>query len=697
MAAEELHVADAFPPPDREAWQAVVADTLEGVSLRDLHRPSEDPRLPIAPIYFPEDAPAPEQVGWPGTPPFLRGPHPLGVGEHGWHVVSRPTTPDASRAAEHVAEDLDAGATEVWLSLGPERGVRIATAGDVAVLLERIEVPEVILQFDAGPDAFVVMATVAEVLEGRGAPLHRLHGGWGFDPLGTLLEEGELLGGLRSHRSQFQEAARWSGSHTPAMTLALVREAPFAEAGAGGILRLGLALATGAEYLRWLLDAGVHIEQAAPRVRFSLAVGQDFFVEIARLRAARLTWAKMVTAFGGPEEVRRMRLHAHGTLHHRTRWDAWGNLLRATNEATAAVLGGAEAITVLPHDVLFEQATARSRRLARNVHWILREEAHLARTADPAAGSWYVEALTQRIARAAWDVMRSVEREGGMARAIRRGHVHDMLEAERRRQRERVARRELSTVGVSEYPDPTESTPPALRSSRWVEAEVGRPYGDASPEGRMERLREAAVAAYRATTGADEGSTTAPSVLEATRRAVAVGVDLYALREAMAAALPNLYVQPLDTWSRAAPWESLREEAERFVAIRGHRPLAEVLVLGPPAEHRVVLDWTRGLLLAGGFDVREMASPESLDAPGDPGADALVVACGTTQRLREELSRIEHYIERSGPARFAVAGGAPDTETLRVLRERGVRWFLHEGANLLDALMEAQRALGVRR
>ncbi len=691
MAAEELHVSDAFTASGREAWQDAVERGPRGVAWERLRRPAEDPRLTIEPVYFPEDAPSAERVGWPGVPPFVRGAHPLGAGEHGWRAVCRPDAHDVVRAAAQLEDDLRAGAAEAWLRVGADRGVRVVTAGDLDVLLRGLDPAEVPLQFDPGPDAFPVMAAAAEVLETRGVPLQHVRGGWGFDPLGTLLEEGELFGGLRGHWARLREAARWSLEQTPAMTVALVREAPLAEAGAGGVLRLGLALATGAEYLRHMLEAGLHIDQAAPRVRFSLAVGQDFFVEVARLRAARLAWAKLVAAFGGGEEVRRMRMHAQGALHYRTRWDAWGNLLRAANEAMAAVLGGAEAVTVLPHDALFGAGDSRSRRLARNVHWLLREEARLARVADPAAGSWYVEALTERIARDAWEVMRVVERQGGMARAIRRGYVHRMVTHEGEHQRERVARRALSSVGVSEFPDEQEPLPPETPPDRWVDAQVGRPHGHANPERRMASLRDAAVAAYHAATADGSTQEPLPDVVTATRRAVADGADLYVLREAMAAALPNLYVQPLPAWRRAESWEALRESAHRFARIRGHRPRARLLALGPPAEHRALLDWAHALLAAGGFEVQ--AAP--LDGDRD-ATDSLVVLCATATRLRTEASEQLATLRARGVSRLAVASEALEAGTARALREHGVRWILHAGANLLEALLEVQRSMGVR-
>ncbi len=696
MAAEELHVGDAFPPQGREAWEQAVSTGPRAISLERLRRRADDPALWLEPVYFPEDAPRAERGGWPGVPPFVRGVHPLGAGERGWRVVARPTALDAARAAGQLGEALDAGAEEVWLPVGTDRGVRVATLGDVAAVLEPVDLGAVPVQFEPGPDAFGIMAAVAELAAHRGVPLTSLRGGWGFDPIGTLLGEGELLGGLRGHWQRLREAARWSAEHAPAMTIVLADEAPVAEAGAGGVLGLGVVLAEGVEYLRRLLEAGLPVAQAAPKVRFSLVVGQDFFVEVARLRAARWCWAKIVAAFGGPEEVRRMRLHARGALHHRSRWDAWDNLLRVTGETMAAALGGAEAVTALPHAEALGSSDARARRLARNVHWLLREEAHLARVADPAAGSWYLESLTERLARQAWQELQRIEAAGGVAAAVRRGLVQRRVEAQRKVQEERLARRELVVVGVSEFADPAErapADPPAVD----LEAEVGRPFGSGDPRRRMDLLRRVAVAAFTASERAaeSEAADEPPDVVDAARAAAAGGVDLYVLREALAAGLPHLYVRPLPTWRRAAPWEALREEAERYARIRGEPPVAWILPLGPVTEHRAALDWTRGLLGAGGFAVRPWPA-EAEELPGELLQRSVFVLVGSPERLAEEGPGWLRDVRARGCGALAVAG-RPDRDAREALEAAGARWFLRAGTDLLEALQQMQRALGVRR
>ena len=197
----------------------------------------------------------------------------------------------------------------------------------------------------------------------------------------------------------------------------------FHDGGANAVQELAFTLAAAVHHLRELEARGVDVAIAAPRIRLSLSVGTHFFLEIARLRAARWLWARVVEASGGGEAAQKLTLHARTSRFGLTVLDPHVNILRGTTEAMAAILGGVDSLCVSPFDQAIGLPDTFSRRIARNTHTILREESHLDLVADPAGGTWYVEALTAEIAEAAWELFQEIEAFGGLVGALQEGWV----------------------------------------------------------------------------------------------------------------------------------------------------------------------------------------------------------------------------------------------------------------------------------
>ena len=225
------------------------------------------------------------------------------------------------------------------------------------------------------------------------------------------------------------------------------------EAGAHAVQELGYGIAAGVERLAELTTT-LPVDTIASQIEFVFAVGPGYFIEIAKLRAARILWAQVVTAFGSRDDgACRMRLHVRTPRRNKSAYDRYTNLLRVTTEALSAVVGGCDQLTVKPFG--FDS------HLALNVQRILKEESHLDAVADPAGGSYYIEALTDALAREAWKLLQQVEAEGGYSQALASGSIEKAL-AETRIAREKAySGRRRALVGVNNYPNVTEKTPEA--------------------------------------------------------------------------------------------------------------------------------------------------------------------------------------------------------------------------------------------
>ncbi|MFD2422131.1 methylmalonyl-CoA mutase family protein [Amycolatopsis pigmentata] len=439
---EELSLAAEFTAPRRADWQALVTKVLErsGELPPDFEGDPESllaattyDGIGIQPLYTAEDEAPP--AGFPGLPPFVRGGRPEGGARAGWDLRVLHAHPDPVVTNKAVLADLANGATSVWLRVPPEalgralQGVHLEAA---PIVLEPGE--------DYERAADILMSLLSDVPSGEAA------GALGADPIGLRARTGRPydLGPAAAL------AAGIAGRY-PKLRAIVVDGLPFHEAGGSDTQELGASIAAAVAYLRALTDVGLSVEDAATQLEFRFAATADQFLTIAKLRAARRLWARVTEVSGGT--ALGMRQHAVTSPAMLTRRDPWVNMLRTTVACFAAGVGGAEAVTVLPFDAAIGLPDSFARRIARNTQSILLEESRLAGVIDPAGGSWYVEKLTDDVARAAWREFTEIERQGGIVAALDSGFVAGRLAETRAERSARVATREHQITGVSEFPD----------------------------------------------------------------------------------------------------------------------------------------------------------------------------------------------------------------------------------------------------
>jgi len=477
-APDVLALAGEFPAADRGQWRDLVAGVLRKAGRDELPEPVEDALrrtvatgVTVAPLYTAEDAgDLPALAGVPGLPPFVRGARAGAAGvtaaggadpdvPGGWDVRARHADPDAAGTREAIAADLENGVSSLWLVLG-EGALPVGSLGEVLTDVYLDLAPVTLQGGVAAAEAFLAL------VEGRTdlAP----GGCLGLDPLGVQAATGQPqdLGGLADLARR--APAGWR--------TVVVDGTVFADAGASAVEELGCAVAAGVAYLRALTSQGLGVDEAFGQLEFRLSAGADQFGTIAALRAARRLWSRVAEASGVPAGAGAMRQHAVTSSVMVTRHDPWVNMLRTTVACFAAGVGGADVVTVQPFDAALGLPDAFARRIARNTQSLLVEEAHLARVIDPAGGSWYVESLTEDLARAAWAWFTEIERAGGLAAALSAGLVAERIGVVWEERRRRIAHRTDAITGVTEFANPAEQLP------------TRRPAG-APPSGGLPRVR----------------------------------------------------------------------------------------------------------------------------------------------------------------------------------------------------------------
>ncbi|MDP9459866.1 MAG: methylmalonyl-CoA mutase subunit beta [Actinomycetota bacterium] len=504
---EDLALAAEFESATREQWRELVAGVLRKAGREQLPDPVEEAlRVPVAtgvtvaPLYTREDAgDLPTAVGVPGLPPFVRGPRAGAAGvtaaggadpdvPGGWDVRQRHADPDVARTREAITADLENGVSSLWLVLG-QGAVPVEALGEVLADVY-LDLAPVTVQAAGGGGRDAAEAFLG-LVDGRTdlAP----GGSLGLDPLGV-----HAGSGVPQDVTGLAGLARRAMAH-PGLRTVVADGTVFADAGASAVEELGCALAAGVAYLRALTesadgDGGLSVDQAFGQLEFRFSASADQFTTIAALRAARRLWDRVGEASGASPDVRAMRVHAVTSSVMTTRRDPYVNMLRTTVACFAAGVGGADVVTVQPFDAALGLPDAFARRIARNTQSLLVEEGHLARVLDPAGGSWYVEALTDELARAAWDWFTEIERAGGLAAALDSGLVRERIAAAWQARSQRLATRQDPITGVSEFPNLAQ-TLPSREPAAPVLPSGGLPRVRAAQE--YEALRDAADAAGR--------------------------------------------------------------------------------------------------------------------------------------------------------------------------------------------------------
>jgi methylmalonyl-CoA mutase len=441
-------LTEGFERPTREQWLALTARSLKGAAFETLVSRTSD-GLEIQPLYSAEDSPARIAANF-GEP----------AGEGPWDIRARIDQADPAAANSAALDDLGNGANSLLLRLDAtgRAGCAIGSAADMARVLEGVVIEAAPVALDAGLAGPQAAAWLSEAAKGSPSALLAFH----LDPLTAFAEAGATPGPVEAHIARAATTgARLSAVH-PKATLFLASGRAVHEAGGSEAQELGFAAAAALAYAKALVEAGLDMAQAFAAIQLGVSVDGDYFISIAKLRAARAIWDRMAQACGVAVPA---RIEARSSQRMLAALDAWTNLLRLTASGFAAAAGGADAIALAPFTDPLGAPTAFARRQARNIQLVLMEESHLGRVRDPAAGSWYVESLSHELAEQGWGAFQAIERAGGAAAALSSGLIAANVAGAAAAGATAAAHAHPGQVGVSRFPDlagaPVPVEPPA--------------------------------------------------------------------------------------------------------------------------------------------------------------------------------------------------------------------------------------------
>ncbi len=583
---------DMFSPTSTEDWKGKITVDLKGADFdkKLVWRTNEG--FNVQPFYRREDLKGLAHMGTlPGQFPFVRGTR----DNNDWLIrqqIEGANPAEINREAIHV---IDRGVDSIGIKLNRE-----TTAADLETILKDIDLKKVEVNISCcNGKAAEIAAILVDYIKANGLE-NDFRGSIGFDPFKRLLRHG-----LAFPKNIKDEAIKLYNTVKEIKNLRcfVVDSNLLNNAGAYITQELGYALAWGAEWMTILTEAGLTPCEVAGRIKFNMGISSNYFMELAKFRAARMLWAEIVKAYDAEEECCKMMVHAVTSQFNQTIYDAHVNLLRSQTETMSAALAGVDSIETLPFDLQYKQPDEFSERIARNQQLLLREESHLNKVVDPAGGSYYIETLTASIAEVAWKLFNEVEEQGGFLTLLEKGEVQKKVNESGVKRHTDVARRKEILLGTNQYPNFNEKALDKIEKS-----------GEACGCGcKNDEVVDGAVEAL--------------------------------------------------VFDRAASqFEQLRLDTERS----GKRPKVFMLTIGNLAMRLARAQFSANFFGCAGYEIIDNIGfktvKEGVDAAIEKGAD-VVVLCSSDDEYAEFAP--EAYKELNGRAMFVVAGAPACMEDLK--------------------------------
>lgn len=444
MAEKKEKLFDQFPPITTEQWREKVDADLKGVPFEKKLVWRTNEGFNVNPMYRMEDIEDLKTIDTlPGEYPYVRGTR----DNNDWLTRQEIIAENIQEANAKALDVLTKGVTSLYFKLSKAQ----VNADDVRALLKGIDLSKVEINLGCCPGhAKELCAILVNIIKEAGAE-KSFRGSIDYNPLRKALRHGgEILPNAVADAKDMIEMAKDIDN----LRVVSVDSVMLSNAGCYIYQELGYTLAWGAEWMSQLTDAGVDATEAGCAIKFNMGVSSNYFMELAKFRAARMLWAQIVKQYNPSCDCAcKMMVHAETSRFNQTIYDAHVNLLRSQTEAMSAALAGVDSITVTPFDTPYKTPDDFSERIARNQQFLLKEESHLDKVVDPAGGSYYVETLTVSLAEQAWKLFLDIQAAGGFFAAVADGTVQKAVNESAAKRHSDMARRKEILLGTNQFPN----------------------------------------------------------------------------------------------------------------------------------------------------------------------------------------------------------------------------------------------------
>jgi len=723
---KELNLQADFPIPSYEDWKAAAGESLKGAPFEKKLVTQTYEGIDLQPIYTSNDIGGLPHLGEkPGYNSFSRGTTANGYLAESWEICQEIFAPLPSSYNEALKYDLKRGQTAINLcfdnaasrGVDPDNagidevgknGVTISTSQDMSTALSDVDFERCPIHIRAGFSPLEPLMLLKAAAHEQGIDISKTRGSIHGDPLGYWVTNGQIPVQEEDAFDRMAQAAHWTAKNAPGLRTIGISGLPYHNAGADAARELAYALGTAVEYMDRLLKRGLDADSIAQNMHFTFGVGPFYFMELAKIRAARILWDRITTGFNCSPHCRKMTVHARTSFYNQTKYDPYVNMLRTTTEAFSAVAAGVDSLTTNPFNETYGSGDEFSRRAARNVQVLLNEESRLNRIIDPAGGSYFVEKLTHEVAEKAWKLFQEIETKGGMLNALKQGFPQSETETVDKKRKADLAKRKSMIVGTNFSADvkekkiaPTFPDYAEIQKQRSATLKKFRDSRSISNKTRddwrkmLSQLKEAW----------ESRSTMKTDIVEAGAEALAAGATLgeisSALRVEKTAQIPSASITPLTPRRQAEIFEELRDAVESFKEKTDSTagPKLFLATMGPLAQHKPRADFSQSFFEIAGFNVIYPPAPgfntpqEAIDAAIASQAPVVAI-CSTDETYPELVPPIAKSLKEKNPAVVVVLAGFPK-DHVETFKQAGVDEFIYLGGDAHHILSGILKKVGV--
>jgi methylmalonyl-CoA mutase len=468
---KKKNLFDQFPPVSTMEWMDKIHTDLRGADFNEKLIWKTNEGFEVKPFYRSEDIESLMYINTlPGEFPYIRG---TKIKNNNWYIRQDIEVTDYSGANLKALTILMKGIDSLGFIITDPESVN---ENNFKILLRDIHIETIEINFLCYGKAKEILDLITIISAERGLDTGKIRGAVETDPIGRLMLNGKLCVPVETG---FDNLASLTGSASgfPNLRTICLNASNFINAGSDIVQELAFGLSMGSEYMSQLTERGLSACFSASKIRFSFGTGSNYFMEIAKLRAARLLWSVVVNGFQPAcSETIKMDIHCVTGRWNKTVYDPYVNMLRTQTEAMSAILGGSDSLTVEPFDIVFRQPDEFSERIARNQQLILKEEAYFDKVADPAAGSYYIESLTALIAENAWKLFLEIDTHGGFLASLKTRLIQNKLAESAANRKKDIATGKEILLGTNRFTDVNVNAPSGIEISRLFKTQ--EPEGD---------------------------------------------------------------------------------------------------------------------------------------------------------------------------------------------------------------------------
>jgi len=673
-----------------EQWKEIAEGSLKGKPLEKIIKKTLE-NINIQPIY---DFDSAKEIidfnSMPGFYPFDRGNCADGYNIKKWHITQEIPYPTPTLLNAALKSDLVKGQTAISIvgdglsknGINPsdnnglfKSGTSIFCTQDYEELFKEIDLSKTPVYLNMGLAGIQQYALFINYLKNNEIELSTISGGLFFDPIAFSLDSNFENVNTKELYKQLSSMLKSTNEMLPSYKPLCIDSTIYHEAGADAVQEVAFGLATGTQHIKSVHNDALSVDDLAGKMFFNVSYGPVFFIEIAKVRAMRKLWARIVKEFGGNENSGNMHIFARTSKFNKSRLDQYVNLLRNTTEALSAILSGCNELHVEFFDEPFGLPSEFSRRVARNIQLVLMEECNLPDVIDPVGGTWFVEKLTDEIAQQAWELFLEIEKQGGMVKAIENNFVQNAIEEKAKQRQKQLSLRKDILVGTNKYPNKNEK-----------KASLYEYDNKKLSEDRLSYAKE-----IKTDSNTDKNISSFTELMDM----AASGATLQDLFNNFSKNIDNSF-KKLKPIILCEMFEVIREKPDIFKTKTGRLPKVFLANIGTVKEYKSRADFSSDFFSVGGFDVINKIGHDNWEEVAKDAIESqseVIAICSSDTKYPEFVPQFCRLIKRAKPLTILVLAGYPK-DHIDEFKAAGLDEFIHIKSDIVYTLSKIFGSIG---